>query len=75
MNGHVDSAGRALVRLRLTSAATATTMEIEAWIDTGFTGDLVLPQDQIAVLGLPHSAVVMAELGDGRQRCSRYIPA
>ena len=65
MHGHVDSADRALVRLRLTSAATATTMEIEAWIDTGFTGELVLPQDQIAALGLPHSAVVTAELGDG----------
>ena len=65
MHGHVDSAGRALVHLRLTSEATATSMEVEAWIDTGFTGDLVLPQDQIAALGLPHSAVVTAELGDG----------
>ena len=67
MNGHVDSAGRALVRLRLTSAATATTMEIEAWIDTGFTGELVLPQDRIAALGLPRSAVVRAALGDGSE--------
>ena len=65
MNGHVDSADRALVRLRLTSAATAATMDVEAWIDTGFTGELVFPQDQIAALGLPHSAVVTAELGDG----------
>ena len=65
MNGHVDSAGRALVRIRLTSAATATTMDIEAWVDTGFTGELVLPQDQIAALGLQRSAVVTAELGDG----------
>ena len=73
MNGHVDSAGRALVRLRLTSAATATTMEIEAWIDTGFTGELVLPQDQIAALGLPHSAVVTAELGDGSANGARGI--
>jgi clan AA aspartic protease len=40
-------------------------MEIEAWIDTGFTGELVLPQDQIAALGLSRSAVVTAELGDG----------
>ena len=63
MNGHVDSADRALVRIRLTSAATASTMEIEAWIDTGFTGELVLPQDHIAALGLPHSAVVTPELG------------
>ena len=65
MNGHVDSADRALVRLRLTSGATAATMDVEAWIDTGFTGELVLPQDQIAALGLPHPAVVTAELGDG----------
>ena len=61
----MDNDGRALVRLRLTSAMTATTMEIEAWIDTGFTGELVLPQGQITALGLPHSAVVTAELGDG----------
>jgi clan AA aspartic protease len=65
MHGHVDSAGRALVRIGLTSVATATTLEVEAWIDTGFTGELVLPQDQIVALGLPHSAVVTAELGDG----------
>jgi predicted aspartyl protease len=65
MNGHVDSAGRALVRIRLTSATTVTAMDIEAWVDTGFTGELVLPQDQIAALGLQRSAVVTAELGDG----------
>jgi clan AA aspartic protease len=65
MTGHVDSAGRALVRILLTSAANATTLEIEAWVDTGFTGELVLPQDQIVALGLPRSAVVTAELGDG----------
>ncbi len=68
MNGHVDGAGRALVRIRLTSAAAATAMDIEAWIDTGFTGELVLPQDQIATLGLQRSAVVTAELGDGSAR-------
>jgi len=43
MHGYVDSAGRALVRLCLTSAAAATTMEVEAWIDTGCTGEFVLP--------------------------------
>ena len=65
MNGHVDRAARALVRIHLTSAATATTMDIEVWVDTGFTGELVLPQDRIAALGLQRSAVVTAELGDG----------
>jgi clan AA aspartic protease len=67
MNGYIDSAGRALVRIVVTSPATATAMEIEAWVDTGFTGELVLPQDQIATLGLPRSAVVRAELGDGSE--------
>ena len=65
MNGHVDTAGRALVRIIVTSPATAAALEIEAWVDTGFTGELVLPQDRIAALGLPRSAVVRAELGDG----------
>jgi len=65
MNGHVDSDGHALVRLRLLSTVTATTLDVDAWIDTGFTGELVLPQSRIAALGLPPSAVVTAELGDG----------
>lgn len=39
--------------------------ELEAWIDTGFTGELVLSLDQIAALALPQSAVVTAELADG----------
>ena len=67
MHGHVDTAGRALVRIVVTSPTTATAMDIEAWVDTGFTGELVLPQDRIAALGLPRSAVVKAELGDGSE--------
>ena len=67
MNGHVDSDGRALLHIVVTSPTIATAMEIAAWVDTGFTGDLVLPQDQIAALGFPRSAVVRAELGDGSE--------
>ena len=67
MNGHVDTAGRALVRIVVTSPATATVMDVEAWVDTGFTGELVLPQDRVAALRLPRSAVVRAELGDGSE--------
>ena len=65
MHDHVERAGRALVRLRLTSAATSTTRAMEAWGETGCTGELVLPQDQRAALGLRRSAVVTAELGEG----------
>lgn len=67
MNGYVDSAGRALVRITVKSMATAAAMAVDAWLDTGFTGELVLPQDQIAALELPCSAVVKAELGDGSE--------
>jgi clan AA aspartic protease len=67
MNGRVDSAGRALVRISVKPSATATAVEIEAWVDTGFTGELVLPQESIVALSLPLSAVVRVELGDGSQ--------
>jgi clan AA aspartic protease len=67
MNGRVDGAGRALVRLGVKPSATTTAVEIDAWVDTGFTGELVLPQERIAALSLPVSAVVRVELGDGSQ--------
>ena len=67
MNGRVDSAGRALVYISVKASATTTAVEIEAWVDTGFTGELVLPQERIAALGLPLSAVVRVELGDGSE--------
>lgn len=67
MNGRVDSAGRALVRISVKPSATATAVEIEAWVDTGFTGELVLPQERIVALSLPLSAVVRVELGDGSE--------
>jgi clan AA aspartic protease len=40
---------------------------VEAWIDTGFNGDLVLPQSQIDDLSLPPSGTVMAVLADGSE--------
>ena len=70
MNGHVDSAGRALVRVGVKPFATATGVEIDAWVDTGFTGELVLPQERIAALRLPRSAVVKAELASVMDRKS-----
>ena len=38
---------------------------MDAWIDTGFTGELVLPQQTVALLGLPLGPSVMARLADG----------
>lgn len=65
MNGRVDAAGRALVRVRVIPAADGRAEELEAWIDTGFTGELVLPRDVVNSLGLKQSGTVTAELGDG----------
>lgn len=55
MNGQVDSFGRALVTVSLRASAVAARHDVQVWIDTGFNGDLVLPQQQIDNLGLPES--------------------
>jgi clan AA aspartic protease len=67
MTGSVDSLGRALLRVQLQHPQSAGAVEMEAWIDTGFTGELVIPQQQIAALGLPLGPVVKAILADGSQ--------
>lgn len=67
MNGWVDSSGRALIRIIVKSSTRSLPMEMEAWVDTGFTGELVFPQERISALGLPQSATVTAELGDGSE--------
>jgi clan AA aspartic protease len=38
---------------------------MEGWIDTGFTGELVLPLATISALALPQSGTVSAQLADG----------
>ena len=65
MTGSVDDSGRALVRIRLRNPKGATDTELDAWIDTGFTGELVLPQEKVKALGLPLGPSVMARLADG----------
>lgn len=67
MTGHVDDNGRAVVTVLILSSNAVARPEIEAWIDTGFNGDLVLPQSQIESLALPHSGTVKAILADGSE--------
>ena len=67
MNGHVDNEGRALLTVTIRPSEEAAPREIEAWIDTGFNGDLVLPQQRIDDLGLPQSGTVMGILADGSE--------
>jgi len=65
MTGRVDDAGRALVRIRVKNPAIAIEEELDAWIDTGFTGELVLPRRLVRSLCLPLGPTIMARLADG----------
>ena len=67
MKGIVDNGGRSLLTVRVRSSAESAARDVEAWIDTGFTGDLVLPQASIDGLGLQQSGSVDAVLADGSQ--------
>jgi clan AA aspartic protease len=67
MTGVVDGFGRALVPIRLRGPATGKFQQLDAWIDTGFTGEIVLPKPVNNSLGLTRANVVRAELGDGSE--------
>ena len=67
MNGAVDSQGRALLTLPIRNAPDGSATQVSVWVNTGFTGDLVLPKDQIKRLGLRESAVIQTTLADGRE--------
>jgi clan AA aspartic protease len=65
MKGLIDENGRALLTIDVRATSARIASSIEVWIDTGFTGDLVLPKPQLEVLGFPKSGSVDAILADG----------
>ena len=67
MNGIVDHRGRALLNVSIRPTEDGLESPIDVWVDTGFTGDLILPRQLIEQLGLRESSVVKAAMGDGRQ--------
>jgi clan AA aspartic protease len=67
VNGLVDETGRTLLVVRLRPAGERPFSELTVWIDTGFTGDLVLLRSDIVSLDLPKSSVVRATLADGKE--------
>jgi clan AA aspartic protease len=71
MNGFVDSGGRALIDVELASFNNASEITVRAWIDTGFTGELVLPQVMIDNLQLQPSGTTSAVLADGSRIAMR----
>lgn len=67
MKGQVDGFGRLLVKVAVQASDNANLHIIDAWIDTGFNGDLVLPQHLIEKMNLLHSGTVKAILADGSE--------
>jgi clan AA aspartic protease len=65
MNGFIDASGRALLRIEVQSDSVSVAHALEVWIDTGFTGDLVLPRPTIEQMALRRSGSVDAVLADG----------
>ena len=67
MNGRVDRAGRALIDVSVRPGSGEQPRKIAAWVDTAFTGELVIPRREIDQLGLTQSSAVMAGLADGKE--------
>ncbi len=65
MIGYVDEYGRALVPLTIQRDSAAKPIEIEAWIDTAFNGELVIPTGMIQAAQLEQSGGIEAKLADG----------
>ena len=65
MNGVVDEFGRALIPLEIRANQDADPSEINAWIDTAFNGELVLPRPMVEAMKLEQTAGIEAKLADG----------
>lgn len=65
MNGTVDEFGRALVTLTIRADLDAEPTEIQAWIDTAFNGELVIPKRMVESAQLVQTAGIDARLADG----------
>ena len=67
IRGVVNESGCAMIRLDLRSSSDSDAQTTEAWIDTGFTGELALPKDLIREMSLPAGGLVRAILADGSE--------
>ena len=65
MNGVIDEFGRALVTLSIRENQDAEPNDIQAWIDTAFNGELVMPRRMIEAAQLEQTAGIEAKLADG----------
>ena len=65
MNGIVDESGRALIELTLSATDNSNSITIPVWINTAFTGELVVASEIITKLQLRQSGAIRAGLADG----------
>lgn len=65
MNGIVDNSGRALLGVPFVTDQHPNGILIDCWIDTGFTGEILLPISTIEKLNLKKSGSIDATLADG----------
>jgi clan AA aspartic protease len=63
----VDLAGRALVEISVRPPNSEQLRKLSAWVDTAFTGELVIPRREIERLDLTQSSAVVAGLADGNE--------
>lgn len=67
MKGSVDESGRAILPIQILCPKHPTGVQLDVWIDTGFTGDLVLPESIIERLELEVTGSIDGVLADGSQ--------
>lgn len=67
MKGIVDDSGRAILTIQIFCPKHPTGVQVDVWIDTGFTGDLVLPESAIEDLELEVTGSIDGVLADGSQ--------
>ncbi|MDA7504093.1 clan AA aspartic protease [Planctomicrobium sp.] len=60
----MDGYGRALLKINIRSTSGGTATSVDAWVDTGFTGDLVISNSLVEQLELKESGSVDAILAD-----------
>ncbi len=63
MIGRVDSSGRATVEILIAAGSDIQPRAIDVWVDTGFTGDLVIPRGVVDSL---HTAAIRNSRRDPR---------
>jgi clan AA aspartic protease len=66
MNGFVDEQLRALIEIPVAALPKIPKQMMQVWIDTAFNGGLVIPREQIQMLGLKKASITEAVLADGQ---------